>query len=220
MKKIEKLWMRMMQWTSWMKVLTKLFILWVKFIQIRICSSFKLCQQFKEEFNLCLKNSIMNSWKFIVQYVLAYHHLHCKAYVFIKINKSLDFKLSSSDCIKKAWSSFYLIIFIFWMIFLIWFFQSWWLQTLQHIILLSELNFTFDWLYSMILSSQFFQWLKWLKFTIHEKNIMSKQNDLALIIKLFFLSLNNHLSSIISFFHWEFFLSFIDRRKKDIDRAY
>ncbi len=156
MKKTEKFWTRMMQLTSWMRTLTKLFILWAKFIWIKICSSYRLCQQLKEKFDLCLKKLIMNSWKLIVQHVLAHHHLHCKAHVFSKINKSFDFKSSSSDCIKEAWSSFYLIIFIFWMISLIWFFQSWWLQTLQRIVLLSELNFTFNWLHSMILCSQSF----------------------------------------------------------------
>lgn len=48
---------------------------------------------------------------------------------------------------------------------------------------------------------------------------MSRQNNLALIIELFSLSLNNHSSSIISFFYQEFSLSFIDRRKKDINHA-
>ena len=61
----------------------------------------------------------MNDQKFIVQHVLACCHLHCKVHVFNKINKSLDFKLSSFDYIKEAWSFFYLIIFIFWMISLI-----------------------------------------------------------------------------------------------------
>ncbi len=48
---------------------------------------------------------------------------------------------------------------------------------------------------------------------------MSRQDDFALVIELFSLSSNNHLSSIISLFHQESFLSFINRRKKDIDYA-
>jgi len=93
------------------------------------------------------------------------------------------------------------------------------LQTLQCIMLLSELNFTFNWSHSMILYSQSFQWLKWLISMIHEENIMSRQDDLALIIELSSFSSNNHSSLIISFFHQESFLSFINRRKKDINHA-
>ncbi len=82
MKKTEKLWTRMMQSTSWMRALTKLFILCAKLVQIRVRSSLRLCRQLEEEFDLCLKKSIMNDRELTVQRVLARHHLHRKVHVF------------------------------------------------------------------------------------------------------------------------------------------
>ncbi len=161
----------------------------------------------------------MDSWELTVQRVLARRHLHRKAHVFSRINKSSDSESSSSDCIKEAWSSFYLIIFAFWMISLIWSFQPWRSQTLQRIMSLPELNFTFDRSHSMILCPRSFQWLEWLKSTIHEENITSRQDDLALVIELSPPSPDNRPSSAIPSFHREPSLPFTGRREKGIDRA-
>ncbi len=56
MKETGKLWTRMMQRTPRMRALTKLFVLWAKFIRIRVRSSLRLCRQLEEGFGLCLKD--------------------------------------------------------------------------------------------------------------------------------------------------------------------
>ena len=87
------------------------------------------------------------------------------------------------------------------------------------------IDFSFDRSHQMIHCSWFFQWNEWLKSIIHEDIIefnRSRWDNLAIVtwLSLVSRSLHNSSNSIISIFLWESYLSFTDRREKDIDFAH